>query len=76
VAKTFEMFVILGAMFGLLAAACAFVIAYAEYQHHFPGKRQPLVMALQTALMAFLFFFLFSAALPWLLRLIAPHSGR
>jgi H+/Cl- antiporter ClcA len=72
----FGLFVVLGALFGLLAGACAFVIAYAEYQRHFPGRRKPLQMALQTALVAFLFFFLLSAVLPWVLQFTRSPRGQ
>jgi hypothetical protein len=58
---------VIGVLFGSLAAACAFVIAYAEYARHFPGKARPVRMALQTALVALAFFLLASLLLPWLL---------
>lgn len=63
--RPFAVPLLVGAVFGLLAGACAFLIAYGEYQRHFPDKRTPVRMALQTALPAFLFFFL-AAFLPWL----------
>jgi hypothetical protein len=56
----------LGGMFGLLAAASAFVIAYDEYLHHFADRRTARRMAAQTAVTAFLFFLL----VPLLLVLI------
>lgn len=55
---------VIGSTFGLLAGACAFVIAYAEYQRHFQDERTSVRMALAIALPAFLFFFL-AAFLPW-----------
>jgi hypothetical protein len=66
--QSFGFFVIFGSLFGLLAAACAFVIAYAEYQHHFPDKGRPIRMALHIAFITFLFFFFASFLLPWLLE--------
>jgi hypothetical protein len=62
-----SVFAIIGVLFGSLAAACAFVIAYAEYERHFPGRARPLRMALQAALVTFAFFVLASLLLPWLL---------
>ena len=67
-------FVVFGSLFGVLAAACAFVIAYGEYQHHFPDRLRPIRMALQTALITFLFFLAASFLLPWLLTSIGTHK--
>ena len=47
---------LLGSIFGALAAAAAFLITYQEYTHHFPDKARPRQMALRMALVAFLFF--------------------
>jgi hypothetical protein len=66
-----SVFVIVGVVFGLLAAACAFVIAFAEYEHHFPGTAKPLGMALQAALVTLAFFLLASLCLPWLLAILS-----
>ena len=63
--------VMVGLAFGLLAAASAFVVAFREYRRHFPGWRRPVRMALQTAVVAFLFFFVASMLLPWLFRTYA-----
>jgi len=52
-------------MFGLLAAACAYLISYQEYRRHFRDKTTPMRMAAETALIAFLFSFL-ASFLPWL----------
>ena len=53
-----ESFLILfiSAVFGSLAGAMAYLIAYEEYLHHFPDKRRPRRLALQTGFFAFLFF--------------------
>jgi hypothetical protein len=67
--SSFGFFVVFGFLFGLLAAAMAFVIAYAEYrQRRLPDKHAAMRMALHTALVTFIFFFLASLALPWLLQ--------
>lgn len=42
--------------FAPLGAAAAFLITYEEYQHHFPGKREPLNHALSAAFFAFIVF--------------------
>jgi len=67
-------FAIVGALFGVLAAACAFLISYGEYQRHFPDRAKPLRMALQTAFVAFLFFLIASLALPWLLGFLSAKD--
>jgi hypothetical protein len=55
-----QFYVVLAAVFSILAALCAFIITYGEYLRHFPDKKRPLKMATQTALGAFLFFMLLS----------------
>jgi H+/Cl- antiporter ClcA len=74
--QTFGLFVVLGAVFGLLAGCCAFVIAYAECRHRFSGKAKRFWVAFQTALVAFLFILLLSAILPWALRFSPAHAPR
>ena len=58
----------LGAVFGLLAAACAFVIAYSEYRRNWAFTGSPVRMALRTAFVTFLFFFAAGMALPWVFQ--------
>ncbi len=58
---------VIGVLFGVLAGACAFVIALAEYERHFPDRRRAVRMAFQTALVTLIFFVLASLLLPWLL---------
>jgi len=48
--------ILIGAVFSTLAALCAFVITYEEYLKHYPDKRRPFLVALRTALAAFVFF--------------------
>jgi H+/Cl- antiporter ClcA len=69
-ARSLVFFALFGSFFGCLAAACAFVISFAEYQRHFPGKAKPIRMALQTALVTFLFFLIASLTFPWLLSFL------
>ena len=64
-------FAALGSVFGALAAACAFLISYDEYRRHFPDRTKPLRMALQMAVVTFVFFLLASLMLPWLLTFLS-----
>jgi hypothetical protein len=61
----------LGAVFGVLAAACAFVISYGEYKRNWNFRGSATHMALRSALVTFLFFFLAAIALGYAFRLMA-----
>jgi len=63
-------FVIVGVIFGSLAGLSAFYIAYAEHRQRMraPTERSPEQLAARTAIVTFLFFFLASCALPWILQ--------
>jgi hypothetical protein len=61
----------LGVVFGLLAAACAFVISYGEYKRNWNFRGSPTKMALRSAAVAFVFFFLAAIALAFAFRLLA-----
>lgn len=67
--------VVLGLVFGALAGACAFVIAYAEYKRNWTFTGNAVGMALRSAFMAFLFFFVAGILLPWVFRLLTPNNG-
>ncbi|MEO8075594.1 MAG: hypothetical protein ABI818_04645 [Acidobacteriota bacterium] len=60
----------LGVTFGLLAGACAYVISYGEYKRNWSFRGSPAKMALRSALVAFLFFFVAAIALLALFRLV------
>src|SRR5437773_1070464 len=47
---------VLGAVFGLLAGACAFFISYHEYKSNWNFRGSPSNMALRSAAVAFAFF--------------------
>jgi hypothetical protein len=49
------MFAALGALFGALGSATAYIIFYREYSHHFVDSRKASTMALRGALTAFAF---------------------
>jgi hypothetical protein len=65
---------LLGIVFGSLAGACAFVIAYSEYRRNWTFTGSAVRMALRTAFVTFLFFFLAGALLPWVFELLAPRG--
>jgi hypothetical protein len=60
----------LGAAFGLLAAACAFVISYGEYKRNWSFRGNASMMALRSALVTFVFFFLAAIALGFVFQLV------
>ena len=61
-------FALFGALFGLLAGACAFLISYYEYKRNWAFAGNPARAALRTGVVAFLVFFVASLVLPWLLK--------
>jgi hypothetical protein len=66
-----ELSAALGATFGLLAAACAFVISYSEYKRNWSFRGSATRMAMRSAAVAFAFFFLASLALALIFQLVA-----
>ena len=58
-----ELTIILGLTFALLAAACAYVISYAEYQRNWSFRGSARTMALRSAAVTFVFFFLGALAI-------------
>jgi hypothetical protein len=69
---TFAFGLVLGAVFGVLAGACAFVIAYSEYKRNWSFSGSAVKMALRSALVAFLFFFLAGLLLPLAFQMVVP----
>ena len=61
---------VLGVVFGLLAAACAFVISYHEYRNNWNFRGSPAAMALRSAIVTFVFFFVAALALGYLFRMV------
>jgi hypothetical protein len=63
-------FLIIGVVFGSLAGLCAFFIAYSEHRQRMRAltEKSPEELATRTAIVTFLFFFLASCALPWILQ--------
>ena len=65
-----ELSAVLGLVFGALAAACAFVIAYGEYKRNWSFRGSASRMALRSALVTFAFFFLAAVVFGLILRLV------
>jgi hypothetical protein len=57
-----------GAVFGLLAAACAFTISYAEYKRNWSFRGSAVKMSLRSAAVAFTVFFLGAILLNMIFR--------
>ncbi len=54
--KVITGYIFIDLLFSFIAACVAFAITYNEYVHHYPTKREPIKLALDTALMTFLVF--------------------
>jgi len=61
-------FIFIDLLFSVIAAAVAFAITYNEYVHHYPTKKEPIKMGLDTALMTFIVFIILG-----ILGVIALH---
>ena len=66
----FQLSAVLGVVLGVLAAACAFVISYAEYKRNWSFRGSAWKMALRSALVTFAFFFLAALLLAEIFRLV------
>ena len=65
-----ELSAALGAVFGLLAACCAFVISYAEYKRNWSFRGSVVNMALRSAAVTFAFFFAAALLLSVIFRMV------
>ena len=65
-----ELSAVLGLMFGALAAACAFFISYAEYKRNWSFRGSAAGMALRSAAVTFVFFFVAAIALAFVFRMV------
>jgi hypothetical protein len=64
----------IGLIFGLIAGACAFVIAYSEYRRNWAFHGNAGLAALRTAIVTFLLFLAAGIVLPWVFRrVLAPQ---
>lgn len=50
----------IGLFFSVFASLMAYLITYREYQHHYPTSREPRRIAVEAAVVVFLFFVGFS----------------
>jgi H+/Cl- antiporter ClcA len=53
----FHLFILIGAVFSLLAASIAYLVTYKEEEHHYSNKKEAIKRALQMAIFTFIFFF-------------------
>lgn len=58
-----------GVFFGVLAAACAFIITYQEYAKHKLPQRKVIAHSLSTAIVAFVFFVIIAVVAGMTVRL-------
>jgi hypothetical protein len=65
-----ELSAALGVVFGLLAAACAFVISYGEYRRNWSFRGSAVKMALRSAAVTFAFFFAAAMLLSVIFRMV------
>ena len=66
---TLPLFLLIGVIFGGLAAASAYLISYHEYrQRMLRPDQHPRRMAMNTAIVVFVFFVLASVALAFVIR--------
>jgi hypothetical protein len=68
-----ELSATLGLMFGALAAACAFFISYAEYKRNWSFRGSATRMALRSAAVTFVFFFVAAIALGFVFQAVASR---
>jgi RsiW-degrading membrane proteinase PrsW (M82 family) len=62
-------------IFAPLASGMAYLITYGEYIHHYPDKKQPVKMAIQAALVTFVFFIVLSLVVGFILEnIVGPQS--
>jgi hypothetical protein len=67
----------IGALFGVLAAACAYVITYTELRRRFLRPDQnPRRMALHTAVVTFIFFVVAALVLSFVLPIVFKPAGQ
>lgn len=66
--------IVIGIVFGVLAGACAFVIAYSEYKRNWSFHGSAWKMALRTAIVTFALFFLAGMLLPMVFRWVVPRN--
>jgi len=53
----FHLFILIGAVFSVLAATIAYLVTYKEEEHHYSNKKEAQKRAFQMAIFTFVFFF-------------------
>ncbi len=53
----FHLFILIGAVFSVLAALIAYLVTYKEEEHHYANKKEAIKRAFQMAVFTFCFFF-------------------
>ena len=53
----FHLFILIGAVFSVLASFIAYLVTYKEEQHHYQTGKEPIKRAFQMAIFTFIFFF-------------------
>jgi hypothetical protein len=69
-----QLSIVIGLVFGVLAGASSFVIAYSEYKRNWAFTGNALYQALRTAGVTFVLFFLAGILLPWILRIAVTRN--
>jgi hypothetical protein len=59
---------VVGLVFGPLAALSAYLITYGEYQHHYPDKKMPRKLASEAAVGTLFFFLVLSVIIGFFLE--------
>ena len=63
--QVFSLMILVGLIFGSLGAVMAYLITYSEWIHHYPDKKRPRKMALETAIFTFIFFMAITLLVGW-----------
>ena len=53
----FHLFILIGAVFSILASLIAYLVTYKEEEHHYSNKKEAMKRAFQMAIFTFIFFF-------------------
>jgi uncharacterized membrane protein YbjE (DUF340 family) len=70
-----RLFIGVGTIFGFVAALMAYLITYNEWLHHYPTKREPRRIALETAILTFMIFLIMSLIAGYILGNYFSNNG-
>ncbi len=71
----FSLFLAIGAIFGPIAGAMAFLITYEEYGRHYLARREAVGRSLAMALVTLAFFFVLFALVGYVLDRLAQSGS-